>query len=158
MGQLKNFFIFLLFSLIFAERNEQREIFAAKMFQRLFSLPEDAPWVKNVLTHSSQKEHRKNNKKQENFIFNELIFETIFKILNLRVPPELASLRLNSGSFRICDLNSDHFVSQTEADRCSSNYFKNINREHIPIYHNRQRFIKFEFQQNLISIININLS
>ena len=97
------------------------------------------------LSHSSENEHRK-NKRQENFTFN------------LRVPPELASLRLNSGSFRICDLNSDHFVSQTEADRCSSNYFKNINREHIPIYHNRQRFIKFEILHNFISIININLS
>merc|ERR1712062_660679 len=75
-----------------AARIASREIFANKMFQRLFSLP------------------------------------------LAEIPEQLKTMRLNSGSFRVCDLNDDHFMDKTEAQSCSESYFKGIDRDPIPLY------------------------
>lgn len=77
-------------------RIEAREIFAAKMFQRLFSLPLAG------------------------------------------IPEELKTMRLNSGSFRVCDLNRDHFMDEAEARSCSDSYFQGIGRDPVPLYFNPQ--------------------
>merc|ERR1712242_155788 len=70
--------------------------------------------------------------------FASQMFSRVFSMPVSAEPEPMKPLRINSGSFRVCDANHDHFMDQSEAQKCSESYFQGIGRPAIPLYFDHQ--------------------